>query len=142
MSQDRILGSSCSIDIYGPYGPVSFGEVDSMNAEPTHELKRWHPLGQLFEHTQVVYKGYKLSFKGGKVNGDWDKIQEIQDNALLAGQPAPRYRVTETTIMTDGTVEKWIYDDCLIYGLKIDKSNAGDEIKQDFSGEAPKRVRG
>lgn len=142
MSQDRILGSSASIDIYGPDGPVPFGEVDSFSAEPEHEVKNFHPLGQIEEHKQMIYKGYKLSFKGGKINGDWDKIQEIQDAALLAGQQVPRYRVTETTILTDGTVEKWVYDNTLIYGLKIDKSNAEDEIKQDLSGFAPKRVRG
>lgn len=142
MSKDRVLGSSCSIDVYGTSGPVPFGEMDSFNAEPEHELKKFHPIGQVEEHNQLIYKGYKLSFKGGKINGDLDKIQEAIDSALLAGQSTPRYRITQTTILTDGTVEKWIYDNALIYNLKTDVSNAEDEIKQDLSGWAPRRVRG
>ncbi len=139
MSQDRILGSSCTIDIYGQSGPVPFGEVDSFTAEPEHELKKFHPVGQIPEHGQLIYKGYKLSFKGGKINGDLEAIQTAIDAALLAGQKAPRYRVTQTTILYDGAVEKWVYDNALLYNLKIDVSNAADEIKQDFSGWAPKR---
>lgn len=142
MSQDRILGSSATIEIYSSSGPISFGEIDSFNSEPEHELKKFHPLGQVEEHGQIIYKGYKLSFKGGKINGDLDAIQEAIDTALLAGQSAPRYRITELTILFDGTVETWVYDNALIYNLKVDKSNAADEIKQDLSGWAPKRVRG
>jgi hypothetical protein len=142
MSQDRILGSSATIEIYSSSGPISFGEIDSFNAEPEHELKKFHPLGQVEEHGQVIYKGWKLSFKGGMINGDLDKIQEAIDTALLSGQSAPRYRITETIIMFNGVVNTWVYDNALIYNLKNDVSNSADEIKQDLSGWAPKRVRG
>ncbi|MHB1651669.1 MAG: hypothetical protein ACYCVD_04220 [Desulfitobacteriaceae bacterium] len=142
MAQDRILGSSASIDVYGPNGPVPYGELDSFDANPEHELKKFHPLGQKEEHGQMIYKGYTLSFKGAKVNGDWDKIQAALDSALLAGQPAPLYRITEITILNDGTVEIWIYDNAILYGLKTNKDNAEDEIKQEMSGWAPKRVKG
>lgn len=142
MSQDRILGSSASIEIYGPNGPIPFGEIDEFSSEPDHELKNFHPLGQVEQHSQIIYKGYKLTFKGGKVNGDWDSIQEAIDTALLNGQPAPRYRVTQTTIWFNGNVDTWVYDNALIYNLKIDDKNSEDQIDQDFSGWAPRRVRG
>lgn len=142
MSQDRILGSAATIEVYGTSGPVPYGELDSFDAEPEHELKKFHPLGQKEEHGQMIYKGWKLSFKGAKVNGDWEAIQAAQDAALLAGQPAPKFRVTETTILNTGVVETWIYDNAILYGLKTNKDNAEDEIKQEMSGWAPKRIKG
>jgi hypothetical protein len=143
MSQDRILGSSCLVEIYDSSGnPVPFGEIDSFTSEPQHEMKTFHPLGQVQQHGQIIYKGYKLSFKGAKINGDLEQIQYILDQALLNGQAAPRYRITELTTLYSGTVEKWVYDGALIYNVKVDKSNAEDEIKQDLEGWAPTKMPG
>ena len=142
MSQDRILGNSVQIEIYSTSGPISFGEIDSFTATPQHTEKKFHPLGQVAEHAQIIYQSYKLDFKGGRINGDLDAIQEAIDTALLAGQAAPRYRVTETITYYDGTITTWIYDNALIYNLKDDVSNAADEIKLEMTGWAPTRVRG
>lgn len=142
MSQDRILGSATTISIYGPNGPVPFGELDGFTDEPGTTEKNWHPLGQIEDHQQLVYKGYKLTFKLGKVNGDIENLQQSLDAALLAGQPAPRYRIVDQTIWYSGNVETWIYDNALVYGLKISSSNAEDAIGQDLTGWAPRKDPG
>jgi len=142
MSKDRVLGSSATIQVYGTSGPVPYGELDGFDAEPEHELKKFHPLGQKEEHAQMIYKGWKLSFKGAKVNGDWDAIQAAQDAALLAGKVAPKYRIVDTVIYDNGNVETWVYDNAILYGLKTNKDNAEEDVKQEMSGFAPKRTRG
>jgi hypothetical protein len=142
VSQDRILGSSAQIQIYGPNGPAPFGELDSFNDEPQTTEKNWHPLGQVEDHQQLVYKGYKLTFKLGKINGDIENIQQSLDAALLAGQPAPRYRIVVTTTWYSGQVETWIYNNALVYGLKDGFANAEDAIGQDLTGWSAKKERG
>jgi hypothetical protein len=143
MSSDRILGSACSVDVYSSSGtPTPVMEVDSFDAEPQHELKNFHPLGQIEEHGQLIYKSYKLTLKGAMINGDADQLQAAIDTALLAGQASPRYRVTQTTLFYDGTTERWIYDNALLYNVKTSVGNAEDAITQDIDGWAPKRVQG
>lgn len=142
MSQDRILGSATQLQIYGPNGPVNLAELDSFNADDQSELKKQRPLGQVKPHGQLVYGGWNLSFKGAKVNDDWDQIQYANDQALLAGRAAPRYRIVDSTTWYSGNVETWIYDDVLIHNFKADKANSGDEIKQDFTGFAAERKQG
>jgi hypothetical protein len=142
MSQDRILGSSALLQIYGSSGPVSFAELDSFTAKDQTELKKFRPLGQVQPHGQLVFGGYELSFKGAKVDDAWDQIQQANDLNLLNGKAAPRYRIVETTTWFSGNVETWTYDHVLIYGLNVDKASAGEEIKQDFSGFAPTRTSG
>ncbi len=142
MSQDRILGSATQLQIYGPNGPVNLAELDSFNADDQSELKKQRPLGRLEPHGQVVYGGWSLSFKGAKVNDDWDQIQYANDQALLAGRAAPRYRIVDSTTWYSGNVESWIYDDVLLYNFKVDKANSGEEIKLNFTGFASKRKQG
>lgn len=144
MSQDRILGSAARLEIYNPAGgpPIHFAELDSFTAKNKEELKEWHPLGQVQPHGQLVYGGYEFTFKGAKVNGDWDAISAANDLALLSGKPAPRYRIVETTNLYDGSVEQYVYNNCLIHGFNVDKNMANEEIKQDFSGFAPTRTNG
>lgn len=143
MSSDRILGSAVTIDIYSPTGGViPFGELDAFTPEPQHDLKQWHPLGQVPMHEQPVYKDWKFTFSGGKINGDKDQIQYSIDQALLSGQAVPRFRITQTTVLYDGTTEVWIYDNAVLHNLKTDVTNAEDQIKQDMTGYAPTRVKG
>ena len=141
VSQDRILGSMVLLQVYTPGGPVAFAELDSFTAKNTEELKKYHPLGEVQPHGQLVYGGWDISFKGAKVDNSWDLIQAGNDNALLAGNAAPRYRIVETTTWFNGNVETWIYDNVLIHGLNCDKAMANEEIKMDFSGFAPTRLQ-
>ena len=141
MSQDRILGSMVKLQVYGPNGPVNLAELDSFSADDQSELKKFRPLGQVKPHGQVIYGGYNLSFKGAKIDDSWDAVQLGNDEALLNGQAAPRYRIVDTTTWFNGTAETWVYDNVILYGFKVDKANAGDEIKQDFTGFAEIRTR-
>ena len=142
MSQDRILGSMAMVQVYGPNGLQPFGELDSFDDEPQHELKNFKPLGQVEEHGQLVYKSYKLTFKFGKINGDMEQIQQLIDAALLAGQASPRFRIVTTTTWFSGNVETWIYDNALIYNLKDSFSDSGDAVGQDMNGWAPRKDPG
>ena len=139
MSQDRILGSAVVIQLYGKNGPVTFAELDSFSADDQSELKKHRPLGQVPPHGQTVYGGYNISFKGAKIDDSWDQIQKANDDALLAGGQAPRYRIVDSTNWLNGNTETWVYDNVLLHGFKFDKANAGEEIKQDFTGFAPTR---
>jgi hypothetical protein len=142
VSQDRILGSATTVSVYGPNGPTPFGELDAFNDEPGTTEKNWHPLGQVEDHQQLVYKGYKLTFKLGKIDDSIENIQQSLDAALVAGQSAPRYRIVNQTTWYSGNVETWIYDNALIYGLKDGFANAEDAIGQDLTGWSARKDRG
>lgn len=142
MSKDRILGSATQLQVYSSTGPINFAELDSFSVDDQAEVKKWRPLGQVEPHAQQVYGGYNLAFKGAKVNDDWDRLQLANDQALLNGNAAPRYRIVDTTTWMDGTVEVWVYPDVILHNFKFDKANSGEEIKLDFSGYAPRRENG
>ncbi|GIM47039.1 hypothetical protein DNHGIG_25880 [Collibacillus ludicampi] len=141
MAKDRILGSSATIELYTPNGVLSI-EVDSFSKNQKHEIKTWHPLGEVGEHHQVIYKGWEMDFKTGKIDDQIANFFDTLDQMLLAGQAAPRVRVVETIKHFDGNNEVWIYPDTVLYGYKGDASNAEDEIKEEFKGACTKRIRG
>jgi hypothetical protein len=141
MSQDRILGSAVTLQIYTSAGVVDFAELDGFTATDKSEKKEFRPLGQVAPHGQIIYGGYDLDFKGAKINADWDTVQADNDTALLAGESAPRYRVLQKTVWLDGTIEAWVYNDVILYNFKQDAAAANDEIKGNFTGFAPTRTR-
>lgn len=141
MSKDRILGSSAKIELYNN-GKVMSIEVDGFTKNQKHEVKARNPLGNIGEHHQVVYKGWELDFKLGKVDGQVAEFFQSIDDALLAGKATPRVRVVETVKHFDGQDEVWIYPETVLYSYKSDAANAADEIKEEFKGACNKRLRG
>lgn len=141
MPKDRILGSSATIELYAPTGRMVI-EVDSFTATQKHEVKSWHPLGNVPQRDQLIYKGWELDFKTGKIDDQVTSFFSMVDQMLLNGQAAPRVRVTETIQHFDGTQEIWIYPDSVLYQYKGDASNAEDEIKEEFKGSCGTRVKG
>lgn len=142
MAKDRVLGSSAKIELYQANGSVISTEVDSFTATQKHEIKTWHPLGEVGERQQVIYKGWDMDFKTGKIDSQMAALFNAMDQALLAGQPAPRVRVTQTITHFDGTVETWIFPDAILYNYAQDSSNAEDEIKENFKGGCTTRIAG
>lgn len=140
-AKDRILGSAAKIELFTATGVIS-AEVDSFNATPQHDKKKYHPLGEIGERTQLVYKSYELDFKIGKTDDQIALLFQAIDQALLAGQPAPRVRVTETIKHFDGNNEVWIYPDTVLADYKRAADNSEDEIKEDFKGYCTTRVKG
>jgi hypothetical protein len=141
MAKDRILGSSAKLELYTNTGVIA-AEVDSFSASQKTDLKTWHPLGEVGERQQLIYKGWDMDFKIGKTDAQIANFFDAIDQALLAGQAAPRVRVTQTIQHFDGSVEVWIFPDSVIYGYKTDASNSEDEIKEDFKGACTKRIKG
>jgi|SRR5579875_638005 len=141
MAKDRILGSSAKIELYTSSGVIS-AEVDSFTATQKHEIKTWHPLGEVGERQQVIYKGWDMDFKMGKTDAQIANFFNAMDQALLAGKTSPRVRVTQTILHFDGTKETWVYPDTVLYNYKSDASNSEDEIKEDFKGACTKRIKG
>jgi hypothetical protein len=141
MAKDRILGSSAKIELYASTGVLSI-EVDSFQKNQKHEIKTWHPLGEVAERQQLIYKGWDMDFKTGKIDSQIARFFDAIDQELLAGRPAPRVRVTETITQFDGNTEVWIYPDTILYGYGGDASNSEDEIKENFKGACSKRMKG
>lgn len=142
MAKDRILGSSAVIELYNADGSVLATEVDSFSATQKHELKMWHPLGQIGERQQVIYKGWDMDFKTGKIDGQIANFFNALDQALQAGQASPRVRVTQTIKHFDGSIETWIFPDAVLYNYQQDASNSEDEIKENFKGACSTRIKG
>lgn len=142
MAKDRILGSSAKIELYRSDGTLMTIEVDSFTATQKHELKQWHPLGEVGERSQVIYKGWEMDFKTGKIDDQITAFFAYIDSQLLAGKPAPRCRVTQTIEHFDGNFEVFIFPDTALYGYASDNSNAEDEIKENFKGACTVRVKG
>lgn len=141
MSKDRILGSSARIELIDN-GVVMSIELDSFSKSQKHEIKTRHPLGSIGEHHQVIYKGWEMDFKLGKVDSQVADFFNKIDEALLAGKTAPRVTVIETVKHFDGQDEVWKYPDTVLHGYKGDASNAQDEIKEEFKGACNKRIKG
>lgn len=142
MSKDRILGSSAKIDLFRNDGKLMSIETDSFTANQKHEIKTWHPLGQVGERQQLIYKGWDMDIKTGKIDDQIASFFAYIDEQLLAGKPSPRVRITQTIEHFDGNKEVWIYPDTIIYGYGSDTSNAEDEIKENFKGACTLRVKG
>lgn len=141
MAKDRILGSSAKVELYTATGVLAI-EIDSFSATAKHDMKMWHPLGEIGERQQLIYKGWELDFKTGKIDAQIANFFYAIDQALLAGQSAPRVRVTETIKNFDGNNEIWIYPDVVLSGYKGDASNSEDEIKEEFKGQCTLRIKG
>lgn len=141
-SQDRILGSSAVIDIITPTGPIQWAEVDTFDAEGQTKPQKFQPLGKTAPRNQLIYDGYKLTFKGGMIDNTVDQAFYNIDSNLLAGNPSVRVRVTETVHLLDGTEDTWIYPDTVLYGFKKSYSKADADVTYDFSGDSPIRYPG
>jgi hypothetical protein len=141
MSKDRILGSSAKIELFTANGVMAI-EVDAFTKTQKHEIKARQPLGYVGEHHQVVYKGWDLDFKLGKVDSQVAEFFDAIDQSLLNGQSTPRVRVVETVKHFDGVDEVWVYPDTVLYGYKSDTANAADEIKEEFKGACNRRIKG
>lgn len=142
MGKDRVLGSSATIALYGPNGPVSIAECDSFKATRKSSQKQFQPLGQVGERTQDVYGGYDLDIGGAVVDPSYDYILDEIDSAALAGQANIRFRVTETVQYYDGSTKTYVYPDTVLYSPDKDIASAKDEIKWTFKGSAQTRVAG
>jgi hypothetical protein len=141
-AKDRILGSSAKIELYTSNSGLMTIEVDSFTASQKHTTKNWHPLGEVGERQQLIYVGWDLDFKTGKIDSQITDFFNAIDQVLLAGQPAPRVRVTETIQHLDGNIETWVFPDAILFGYQGDASNAEDEIKESFKGSCSKRIKG
>lgn len=141
MAKDRILGSSATIELYTPNGLLTI-EVDSFTANQKHTTKQWHPLGEVAERQQMIYVGWDLDFKTGKIDSQIANFFNYIDQQLLSGQPAPRVRVVQTIKHFDGNNEVWVFPDALVFGYQGDTSNAEDEIKETFKGSCSTRIAG
>ncbi|MBL0386227.1 hypothetical protein JJB07_06120 [Tumebacillus sp. ITR2] len=143
MSKDRILGSAARIELIPGNGKaVMTIEVDGFTKTQKHEIKSRNPLGYVGEHHQVVYKGWELDFKLGKVDTQVSEFFKTLDDALLSGTSVPRVTVIETIKHFDGSNEVWVYPETVLHSYKSDAANAADEIKEEFKGACNRRVRG
>lgn len=143
MDQDRILGESVVLDLYNSANTVvTVGEIDSCEETHQTEQKTTRPLGQRYDHTQVIHKGWELALKGGKIDSSVSTLAQNLQDALIGGKNAPRYRITKTTTFYDGTQEQYIYDNVVLYNFKENDSKSDAAIEWDFSAFAGKRTVG
>jgi len=141
MSQDRVLGSSCHVEMFSIEGPIPIAEFDKFDAERQSEQLVRHPLGLVGEEKQDIYLGYHLTFNHGKVDASLPALMMIHDLAALAGQPNPRFQIIQTIQFADGTIELNTYPDAIIYGFKQAVDSAKSEITENFEGWARTCVR-
>lgn len=140
--KDRVLGSQATVAFYGPSGPVNFAETDSFKPTRKSSQKQFQPLGQVGKRTQDIFEGWEFDVAGAIVDPSYDDIVNQMDQTALAGQSNMRFRVTETTQYYDGSTRTWVYPDAVLYGFSKDASNAADEIKWSFKGDAQIRIPG
>lgn len=141
-AQDRVVGSSAKIALYGPNGPVPFAEVDSCKETRKSSQKAFQPLGEVGERTQDIYEGYELDFSGAVIDPSYDDIIDQIDQAAQNGKPNVRFRVTQSITYYDGSVKTYVYPDTVLYGFDKDIASAKDEIKWTCKGSAQKRQAG
>lgn len=141
MAKDRILGSNYALTLYDPIAGVLTVDLDSVSATSNHKEKQNQPLGSVPQRTQLIFQNYSLDISAGKTDDTLALMFDRIDTALLAGQPSPRFVITETIKHFDGTNEVWAYQDVVLSGYKSDASNAADEIKETFKGTASKKVK-
>lgn len=141
MDQDRILGEAVLLETYTSSGLANVGEADSVEETHQTEQKMTRPLAQRYDHTQVIHKGWELAVKGGKIDESVATLAQNLQDALIAGQNAPRYRVTRTIEHYDGTQTQYIYDNAVFYNFKENAAKSDEEIQWDFTAFAGKRQK-
>jgi len=139
LDEDRILGESVVLEVYSSTGLVQIGEADSVEETHQTEQKTTRPLGQRWDHTQVIHKGWELAVKGGKIDESVSTLAQNLQDTLLAGKNAPRYRVTRTIEHYDGTKVQYIYDSSVFYSFKESSTKSDEEVTWDFTAFAGKR---
>lgn len=127
------------LEVYTSTGLVQIGEADSVDETHQTEQKLTRPLGQRWDHTQVIHKGWELAVKGGKIDESVSTLAQNLQDALIAGQNAPRYRVTRTIEHYDQTKVQYIYDNAVFYGFKENAQKSDEEVSWDFTAFAGKR---
>lgn len=134
MGKARILGNTAKIAVIDPVtnAEVEIGEVDKFSAKNLAELKKSQPLGDIAVTSNLVHKGWDLSFEGGKVDWNLAALLHGQDEAIAAGKRAPQFIVKQKIKFFDGTSEDWQYDSVTIHGYEIDVPI--EEITEKFSG--------
>ena len=137
--KDRILGQQIKIKIHTTNGPVPWAACDSFDAQSQTKSTNFQPLGNVAPRPQLIYGGYKLTFKGGQIDETVDQMFLNVDQNLLQGKSAPRYTVDETINLFDGTVQTWVYPDAVLFAFKRAEDKADGAITYDFEGEAPLR---
>ena len=142
MDQDRVLGESVILEVYTSNGLIKVGEIDSCEETHQTEQKQTRPLGQRYDHTQVIHKGWELALKGGKIDSSVQKLAQNLQDALISGKNAPRYRLTKTTEFYDGQEERLVYDNAVLYNFKENDQKSDEEIQWDFTAFAGKRKMG
>ncbi|WP_088187542.1 hypothetical protein [Desulfosporosinus sp. FKA] len=141
-AQDRVLGSSVTIDFYLPTGVLTISELDSFKSDRKSTQKKFQPLGQVGQRTQDIPGDWEMTFSGGVVDESFDSIVDQIEAAGRSGQTNIRVVVKETTIYYSGLVKTWVWNDTVLYNFAKDEQTAADEIKWSFSGAATTRVPG
>lgn len=144
MAKARVYGSNAQIFVKHPVlqTDIQIGEVDSFSARQKTNLITSRPIGKSMEKGNLIYGGWELDFRGGKI--DWKLADTIhnQDMMLRMFGYFPTFTITQKIIHYDGTIEEYNYPDTIIYGYEIGMDGAMNELGESFKGFSSTRDKG
>lgn len=145
---NRVLGSDYRIS-FSYNNTASFMEVDKFTFKASDEKKEFMPAGFTMPRYQLVHNGFDLTFEGGVISDDLQKIfQSIYDHNLNAkansAAGAPRggnttCDVTWTLVFpnsSENNILQIIFSEVTLSEMNMDYGGQAEEIKQSFNGRA------
>lgn len=145
---NRVLGSDYRIS-FSYNNAASFMEVDKFTFKASDEKKEFMPAGFTMPRYQLVHNGFDLTFEGGVIGDDLQKMfQSIYDHNLnkksgvLAAPPRGgnvTCDVTWTLVFpnaSENNVLQIVFNEVTLSEMNMDYGGQSEEIKQSFNGRA------
>lgn len=144
---NRVLGSDYRIS-FSFDDSAAFMEVDKFTFKASDEKKEFMPAGYTMPRYQLVHNGFDLTFEGGIVNDDLQKIfQAIYDhnlnskNSIVASGPRGGNTTCNVTWAlslpnTEDGALKIVFNEVTFSEMNLDYGGQAEEIKQSFNGKA------
>lgn len=144
--QNRVLGSDYTVK-FGFSGHETIMELDKFTFKASDEKKEFMPAGYTMPRYQLVHNGFDLTFEGGVINDDLQKIfQSIYDHNLNSkGGLGTTPRGGNTTVDVtwtlsfpeiDGNSIVIVFREVTLSEMNIDYGGQAEEIKQTFNGKS------
>ncbi|QYY44782.1 hypothetical protein SAMN04489735_10454 [Aneurinibacillus thermoaerophilus] len=140
-AKDGLLGKDLKISytktIVSPSGarttiPFSI-ETEKFDEKPITERKTKHPIGEPYEHTRTIWKGWEIDLEGEIVDTTPDDLIEELELAHRHNTLIPELEVITTETYLDGTVRKYKYTaDGGVRIVEFEKSGDGGDNARKF----------
>lgn len=143
MAKDGLLGKDLSVQWIRRGGEPFRLEIEKFDEEQKTDDKTKHPIGEPFEHSRTIIKGWEISVEGEVVDTQVDDLINEIEEAYNNKTPMPQIELFSKEIYDDGTIKQWRFystGGVRISGYKKTAGGGADARKYSFKIFAQRRV--